>query len=89
MPKSDMGTVDTGKVNVKFSSSSTGSKTLLYVTTKDKCDPTNGGWYYDQDPATGGKPTQIIVCDQSCSTFQSIQDGRVDIALGCKTEVPL
>jgi hypothetical protein len=89
MPTSDTGTVDTGKVNVKFSSSSTGAKTILYVATKDKCDPTNGGWYYDQDPATGGKPTQIIVCDQSCSTFQSIQDGRVDIALGCKTEVPL
>lgn len=89
MPTSESGTIDTGKVNVKFSSSSTGAKTILYVAKKEKCDPANGGWYYDKDPADGGRPTQIIVCDQSCSTFQSIQDGRVDIALGCKTEVPL
>ncbi len=89
MPMSDGGTVDTGKVNVNFNSSSTGAKTILYVAKKEKCDPATGGWYYDKDPADGGKPTQIIVCDQSCKTFQSIQDGRVDIALGCKTEVPL
>ncbi|MFZ5892304.1 MAG: hypothetical protein ACOY0T_14695 [Myxococcota bacterium] len=89
LPKPDSGSIDTGKVNVKFSSGSTGTKTILYVTEKAKCDPSNGGWYYDQDPLQGGKPTRIIVCDQSCSQFQSIQDGRVDIALRCKTEVPL
>ncbi|MGC4091047.1 MAG: VWA domain-containing protein [Polyangiaceae bacterium] len=90
IPASSTGSVDYGKVNVKFSSSAN-SSTLLYVTSKDKCDPSKGGWYYDHDPLKPeqGKPTQIIVCDQSCTQFQMIQDGRVDIALGCKTEVPL
>jgi len=89
VPKSDSGTVDLMKVNVKFNSASTGSSTVYYVATKDKCDASKGGWYYDQDPANGGKPTQIVVCEKSCSDFQAKQDARVDIALGCKTEVPL
>jgi hypothetical protein len=82
VPKSDTGTVDPMKVNVRFNSAATGNTLVYKVPKKDNCDATKGGWYYDNDD----KPTQIILCDKSCSDFQAKQDGRVDIALGCATE---
>jgi hypothetical protein len=58
---------------------------VYYVVSADKCDPVAGGWYYDIDPTTGGTPTKIIMCTQTCDAFGL--GGKVDIQLGCTTEL--
>ncbi len=78
--------LDFSKVNVQFTPSGAKPTTLLYVPTPDKCDPTVGGWYYDVNPALGGKPTKISVCPQNCPLFQSSQNAQVDVQLGCVTQ---
>jgi len=52
-----------------------------------QCHPTNGGWYYDQDPAAGGTPEKILLCPQSCD-FIHAHGGKIDIVIGCKTLKP-
>ncbi len=87
IPPPTNGALDFGKVNVNFTAA--GNTTVVgYVGGSDdsKCDA-RGGWHYDKDPTTGGVPTQVVVCPQSCTRFQAIADARVDIALGCETVI--
>ncbi|HVJ16596.1 MAG TPA: hypothetical protein VM686_14240 [Polyangiaceae bacterium] len=77
-------TLDYNYVNVQFSAD--GSTELLgYVASADDCGVTQGGWYYDVDPADGDAPTKILVCPSTCEAFQGAVDGQVEIALGCET----
>ncbi len=62
------------------------AETIYYVVDAAGCDPMTGGWYYDVDPAMGGTPTKIIVCQETCDSFGL--GGQVDIQLGCTTETP-
>jgi hypothetical protein len=73
-----------GKVNVQFSAAGT-AEVLPYVASADNCGVTQGGWYYDLDPSSGGVPTKILVCPSTCDAFQNTADGQVEIALGCET----
>jgi hypothetical protein len=77
--------VDYGKVNVQFTSGAGQASVIGYAKDKASCNPTTGGWYYDVDPSTGGKPTTIIACDATCSKLKADANGRVDIVIGCKT----
>jgi hypothetical protein len=81
------GAVDYNKVNVRVTAAngSTGQD-LLYVTSVDRCDATNGGWYYDVDPATG-RPTRVIVCPATCNRFKAEAASRLDLLFGCATRV--
>ncbi|MDX2051699.1 MAG: hypothetical protein SFV15_04855 [Polyangiaceae bacterium] len=81
--------LDYFKVNVQFTAQGAPPSTLLYVPGPDKCDPNLGGWFYDVNPAAGGKPTKISVCPQNCSMFQSAQNAQVDVQLGCVTQVAI
>jgi hypothetical protein len=72
------------KVNVQVKTAA-GTSKLFYVADPKLCDPTTGGWYYDQDPTMGAVPTQIIACPTSCTSFQAAKDASVEIALGCQT----
>ena len=74
------------KVNVEFTSAGKKER-VLAVADAAACDPAAGGWYYDVNPSTGGKPTKIMICPATCSRFQSSQQGAVQIALGCQTQV--
>jgi len=66
------------EVNVKHNDD------LIYkVGTDAECDPTRGGWYYD-DPAA---PQFIRLCPATCDLITTAQ-GRIDIELHCPT-VPL
>jgi hypothetical protein len=78
--------LDYGRVNVHLQRSA-GSEDLPYVGSADHCSPSLGGWYYDVDPATGGVPTRVRVCDNICSTFKADPDTRVDLVFGCATVV--
>jgi hypothetical protein len=46
-----------------------------------------GGWYYDADPATGGTPTRIIVCEATCKKWKGDAMASVDLRVGCRTRV--
>jgi hypothetical protein len=45
-----------------------------------------GGWYYDVNPP--GKPTQIILCPQSCMPLQMTPNSGVSILYGCPSVPP-
>ena len=53
------------------------------------CDPTKGGWYYD-DPKT---PTKILLCPASCDAANAIvgagKPGQIEVTFGCNTVKPL
>jgi hypothetical protein len=80
-------TLDYYRVNVQYTSGAGQSVTIGNVATKAACDPRKGGWYYDVDPATGAKPSNISICDTSCTQLRDDAAGRVDVLLGCKTEI--
>jgi hypothetical protein len=84
---SDGGQLDYFRVNVQFTAGSGQAATVGNVTDRAHCHPTQGGWYYDVDPATGATPRTISICDGTCAQFRNDPAGKVDILLGCKTEV--
>ncbi|RYZ02072.1 MAG: hypothetical protein EOO73_33180 [Myxococcales bacterium] len=73
--------VDYGQVNVELTSPD-GKRQLLYVKEAAGCAAEPNGWYFDIQPEEG-TPTRIVVCPSVCTTFQSLDEGSVAIALGC------
>jgi hypothetical protein len=57
-----------------------------HVTTSSSCDPLQGGWYYDVDPAAG-TPTKVILCSLSCTAVKADAAGQIDVVQGCQTIV--
>jgi Mg-chelatase subunit ChlD len=85
LPIPESGTPDYNKVNVEYTNP-TGQKVVLpYVKSAANCG-TTGGWYYDADPATGAKPTKIILCSNTCDKLKSAAgQGSVEVVQGCST----
>ena len=79
-------TLDYYAVNVQFTSGAGQTATIGNVHDKTACDARQGGWYYDVDPAKG-TPANISICDTSCTQLRGDPAGRVDVLVGCKTEV--
>jgi hypothetical protein len=79
-------TLDYYSVNVQFTSGAGQMVTIGNVKSKAACDSRQGGWYYDVDPATG-TPQNISICDTSCAQLRGDPAGRVDVLVGCKTEI--
>ena len=73
--------VNFDQVNVSFSPDGSNPQTIYYVEDVSKCDPVNGGWYYDNRQA----PTKIILCDATCRAVTSVTTGQLDMQLGCAT----
>jgi hypothetical protein len=89
VPRPTTGALDFGKVNVRFTPGRAGAtaEDLNYVGAADRCDPAQGGWYYDVDPRSGGTPTRIQICAASCKRFRAESAGQVDLQVGCTTRV--
>ena len=68
------------QVNVG-SCSSNGGTIFTYVQQESACNPTSGGWYYD-DPTS---PKQIILCSQTC-TAVNLPGVSLFASVGCKTQ---
>jgi hypothetical protein len=85
IPAPKMGSIDFGKVNVRYTTSA-GADNLLYVETPERCDATRGGWYYDVPPARG-MPTRVLVCPATCQRFKGDPTAAVDLLFGCATRV--
>jgi hypothetical protein len=77
--------LDYFQVNVLHTPSSGGADVLMYVKDRASCGGVANGWYYDRDPLTGGTPTSIVMCPQTCTNLGADVGGRVDILLGCAT----
>jgi hypothetical protein len=76
--------VDFAKVNVTFTPPGAGAPfQLLNAPTEADCDPVTGGWFYD-NPA---QPTRIRLCKSSCDAVTAQTNGRLDVLLGCSTNV--
>ena len=83
IPAPTMGSPDYGTVNVVFTNNGVAT-TFPYVMTKQNCPASGDGWYYD-NPAS---PTQIILCDATCTRVEADHAAEVDITLGCATVIP-
>jgi hypothetical protein len=76
--------LDTTKVNVQYTPpGATMASTILGVT-MNTCDPTNGGWYYDNPSA----PTKINLCPSTCMAVSQQTGGKISVSVGCATKHP-
>jgi hypothetical protein len=72
------------QVNFYFTPSN-GQEGLIYkVGDVSQCDPSTGGWYYD-NPAS---PTQIRACPATCDLLKGGGGGSVKIEVGCDSIRP-
>ena len=83
IPVPTSGSPNYGEVNVVYTPGSGSSQTLPYVMSQSACPAMGNGWYYDN----AANPTQIILCDPTCSTVEADQGGSVSIYLGCATVI--
>ena len=83
IPAARANAIDFGKVNLRFKTGMS-EEDILYVGSADRCDPAQGGWYYDVDPATA-RPTSVIVCPATCERFKGNEMAAVDLTFGCRT----
>jgi hypothetical protein len=70
---------DKTKVNVQFTPLNGSPTTLKKVLDEASCDPSTGGWHYDNEAA----PTKIQLCNSSCTAIQSFSGAKVEVLLGC------
>lgn len=72
---------DPAKVNVQFTPLGGAPTLIKHVPAASACTPTDGGWYYDNPSA----PTQIILCDSTCTGLNAGSGSTVTVVLGCAT----
>mgnify|MGYP001231055930 CR=1 FL=1 len=76
-------TLNPNQVNVFYTPAS-GSPQLIYkVGSPAQCDPTLGGWYYNNPQS----PTEIVLCPANCSEIEGAK-GEIRIELGCASVEP-
>jgi hypothetical protein len=81
IPVPTSGKPDFNRLNVVFTKEGeTTGTTIKKVADKASCDPTNGGWYYDDE----SNPKKILLCEASCNMVRN-NAGQVDVMLGCQT----
>jgi hypothetical protein len=76
--------LDFGKVNVQFSASGATSE-ILFVGDPSRCDPSNGGWHFDN----GSAPSSIVLCPATCGVVETQVSAELGIGLGCAPRVPM
>ena len=82
LPPADQ-TLDLTKINVIFVDGN-GEGTLIgKVESSAGCGSVEQAWYYDD--ATN--PTKVLVCPQTCTWIQGDSEARIDVKVGCQTEV--
>jgi len=71
------------KVNVKYTPSNSSDPTTIKQVSGEGACGADGGWYYD-DP---NDPAIITLCDASCQAVQADEGAKIEIVLGCDTQV--
>lgn len=85
IPVPTSGTPDFGTVNVQYTPGTDPSTPVIFPKVEDKsyCEAGVDAWYYDDNAA----PTQIILCDTTCTALTADKTGQVKVVLGCGTVV--
>jgi hypothetical protein len=89
-PPADGETLNAEQVNVTYTDAGGTVTTLPRALEAARCTDSSGAgvpaWYYDNNDA----PTQIILCPAACTLVEGAGEGaRIDIVLGCETEMIL
>jgi hypothetical protein len=79
IPAPPGGKPDYSKVNVQLTPDGGMPSVLRKVGDKSGCTSTFGGWYYDNNTT----PTQIILCDETCTSINNGVTVQLDVLLGC------
>jgi hypothetical protein len=74
--------LDPTRVNVTFTPGGGTSITLGQVPNAAACS-TSSAWYYDNPTS----PTRIFLCPSACDTVRADTNAKLEILLGCKTEI--
>jgi hypothetical protein len=84
IPQPDVGVVDFNLVNVNLVDPADPDhpETVFGVGTEAGCDPSTGGWYYDNPAA----PEMILLCPATCDHVR-VNDLDVEVLVGCSTIV--
>lgn len=77
-------TLDPNKVNVTFTDKTGQASGIYRVDSEAACDPTLGGWHYDNPAA----PTEILLCKSSCSSVSASTGANVSVEFGCASKTP-
>lgn len=77
-------TLNLSQVNVGYCSAGGDSRLFYYVDTPDACDPTEGGWFYDN----ASDPSQIMLCAATCETVTA-PGGSLFMSVGCDTVISI
>lgn len=79
LPEPDKGTkLDPEFVNVTVTDQAGAPTTIFRVASSGVCNPSTGGWYYDNEAA----PTKILLCPATCSGAGKI-GSSVQLKFGC------
>jgi hypothetical protein len=80
VPAASGGVVDFSQATVSYTRGNSGAAvSLAWVSSASACDPTTGGWYYDDVTS----PNQVRLCDASCTQVIGDPNAHVDVRLGC------
>lgn len=82
LPDGDGVEVQPDRVNLRHTGLDGQQTTIGRVDGLDRCDPAQGGWYFDDPDA----PTRIIACEHSCRQLNELS-GEIKVLLGCPTVV--
>lgn len=77
--------LDFDRVNVTVTHEGN-TETIGRVAAPSECDPTKGGWYYDNPQ----NPSRIKLCEATCQRVKSssqMAPVEVDVLLGCKSTI--
>jgi hypothetical protein len=83
IPPPTSGQIDFAKVNVRVNRTA-GPTDLLYVASRDRCEATPDGWYYDVPPATGA-PTRVHLCPGVCDRLKADARASIEVRFGCRS----
>lgn len=89
IPQPDAGAIAYDSINVSNVPSGGGAVSYSYVGSASGCAKQNGtsagGWHYDVDPTSGGVPTSIVLCKNTCDAVRADSGGTLSILVGCAT----
>jgi hypothetical protein len=82
MPAQTGAVIDPKKINITYSPATGSAMTLGQVPSAADCAAA-AGWHYDNAAA----PTRVFLCPSACDLVRRDQNARLQILLGCATEV--
>jgi hypothetical protein len=82
MPRSDNVQVDPQLVNVVYSPPDRSKPSLILRDDRSPCDSGADGWQYADNA------TKIVLCGKACDKVRGNRGARVDVVLGCRSQIP-